>query len=142
VTAGKLKSIDLSSTDVDHDPINILFAQKLPSFTSFNTKNSILTFAPGFNDFGEYPVTVSVLDAYGNTTETFSLSVVNNSAPIMSCSSDPIEISVPMLDTLTVSAPYYSDPDDNPVSLTSFTDLPEFISISDSDLEIAPTLSS
>ena len=92
IAEGQAQVIALNAADADGDGI-ILSGQGLPSFTSLRDNGDgtgTLTLQPGFNDSGDYPITVRATDSGSLTNQqTFTLSVADvNRAPMLTAVGD------------------------------------------------------
>ena len=90
----------------------------LPVFITYDTPTKTLTYAPTlFSQVGSYTISVTLINAYISNTYTFTV-VVQNFAPVFAAASST-SITVTVSLTATYSLPSYTDPDGNPMTLTT-----------------------
>lgn len=81
------KTINLTATDIDAEPLTYTFVNPLPAFAVFtNTANGsgTIQFNPSLSDLGVYNISAIVTDSNsGSDTATFSITVNTNYTPVI-----------------------------------------------------------
>ena len=145
VAEGGSLSIPLSASDPDGDTLSYS-TQNLPSFAILSDAGDgtgALDLDPGFDDAGDYPITVIVTDD-GSPNEgdqqTFTVTVVStNQEPELAAIADPQEVAEGGSLSIPLSA---SDPDGDSLSYST-ENLPTFATLTDNEdgtgaLDLAP----
>jgi hypothetical protein len=118
----------VTASDADGDTLSFS-TSSLPAFVSFvdNGNNTgTFTFAPGFNDAGTYPITVTVSDGDDSDSASFNLYVTDtNRAPSVTANNVTVQENV--TETHNVSA---TDPDGDSLTLSS-DEVLDFVSFVD-----------
>lgn len=126
VRSDKTLQVNLSGTDADGDQLSFTGTTLPPiaSIQNVGNNTAVLTVTPVENQFGTFPVTVSVSDGQGGSASlSFNIIVNNNAAPIVSGSPGSIyTINEGESTTFTLTA---TDAENDPITWTT-TGLPAF----------------
>ena len=143
VAEGDSINVALSASDADGD--NLAFsAVGLPSFATLSDNGdgtAVLSVAPGFEDSGNYPVTITVTDdgvPALSASESFTIIVVNtNRAPTADAGADR---NVVTGDPVALDGSVSFDPDSDPITFAwRFVTLPAASGLTSADIANANT---
>ncbi len=113
---GGTLNLPVSGSDLDGDPLT-LSASGLPSFASLADNGDgtgTITCSPGFEDAGQYPVTVTLSDGELTASDDFLLQVTNiNRAPTANAGG-PYEVEIG--NPISFDGSLSSDPDGDPLT--------------------------
>jgi large repetitive protein len=125
---GTTATVTIFFSELDGDTVT-LAVTGLPAFASFEESSGEISFAPGFDDAGSYPMTVTATDQDGSDQQSFTLTVLDVNRPPEVADIPDVTVDEGQATTVSVVA---SDPDGDPVTI-SVDDLPPFATF-DSDL--------
>ncbi len=80
VFEGELLSVQLVASDPNGDSVHF-DASGLPPGAVLERDSGLLTWQPGFSDAGQYDITIVASDWHRNSTETFTIDVLNTNQP-------------------------------------------------------------
>ncbi|MGE5176489.1 MAG: Ig-like domain-containing protein, partial [Hyphomicrobiales bacterium] len=122
-------STAVSATDPDGDTINL--TASLPAFATLNAPlsgagsvSTTVSAAPGFNDAGSYPSSVTATSLLLSATQNFTINVINTDRPPVLAAISDINVAEGATASTAVSA---SDPDGDLINLTA--SLPGFATL-------------